>query len=394
MVQRLNAPVLVFLGPSAPESDVREVLPNAEIRPPVQRGDLHAARLLRYSVFIIIDGVFFQNDAISPREVVDVLEDGARVIGASSMGALRACDCWPAGAKGIGRIYRIFRRGIIGSEDEVAAVLNPLSGFPALNEPLANIRIAARAARRQGVISAASEVDIVAAAQAMPYAERSWASVLARSGCETSADWFARCDAKRRDARDACAYVARHIRSDPDWAERPRRSRSTFGVLAQPRSGRALDHQAPILPAESAPGFTLWTLLTGRANRYLRGPSAFEILQGLTGSVPKRWWVAPMAFDPPDVGQEIGRIHRELSSCADDLGELEAEQFRYLAFVRAASDLGEDPPAPEELSRAKARVAIGHRFANWSALSQSQSPEIVEMMKELIQSSARARGGP
>src|SRR4051794_35601061 len=114
-----DAPV-VFLGPTCPAEDVLSILPDAMVVPPVRRGDLYRYRILKHSLFVVIDGVFCTAPAVSPREVVDVLADGATVIGASSMGAIRAADCAPAGAIGIGEVYGLYRRRILSSEDEVA----------------------------------------------------------------------------------------------------------------------------------------------------------------------------------------------------------------------------------------------------------------------------------
>src|SRR5690242_15969608 len=85
-------PPVVYVGPTLAEQEVSEALPGAEIRPPVRRGDLYRDRMLRYSVFVVIDGVFNQQEALPLREIIDVLGDGAWVVGASSMGALRAAE--------------------------------------------------------------------------------------------------------------------------------------------------------------------------------------------------------------------------------------------------------------------------------------------------------------
>jgi len=79
---------------------------------------------------VIIDGVFHQEPAVPPREILDVLEDGAVIVGASSMGALRAAECWPAGMRGVGTIYRLYRRGALKSDDEVIGVLYVMSAIP------------------------------------------------------------------------------------------------------------------------------------------------------------------------------------------------------------------------------------------------------------------------
>jgi hypothetical protein len=105
------------------------------------------------SVFVIIDGVFHQEPAVPPREILDVLEDGALIVGASSMGALRAAECWPAGMRGVGTIYRLYRRGALGSDDEVILIYSSDgSGYQSRSVPLINVRYALSRAFRKGRI--------------------------------------------------------------------------------------------------------------------------------------------------------------------------------------------------------------------------------------------------
>ena len=158
-------PPIVFIGPTAPRQDVLSALPDALVAPPCRRGDLYRYRILKHSIFLIIDGVFGGSLAVPPREVIDVIKDGAVVIGASSMGALRAADCFPAGAVGIGIVYRLYRRRAISSEDEVAVTFREDRPYPSLTEPLINIRVALRRAVNLGLMTAADGVSIVAAAE-------------------------------------------------------------------------------------------------------------------------------------------------------------------------------------------------------------------------------------
>ena len=143
-------PLIAFVGPSISRPDAERACPGLDVRPPVRRDDLYRARELGAWGFLVIDGVFMQEDALSPREVVDVLEDGALVLGAASMGALRAADCWPAGARGVGLIYRLYRRGILESDEDVAVAVSADGSDAAVSLPLVNVRYAmARAVRHR-----------------------------------------------------------------------------------------------------------------------------------------------------------------------------------------------------------------------------------------------------
>ena len=68
----------------------------------------------------IIDGEFYQSLAVSPKEVLALLESGVAVYGAASMGALRAVELHRYGMIGVGSIFRLFRRGVLDADDEVA----------------------------------------------------------------------------------------------------------------------------------------------------------------------------------------------------------------------------------------------------------------------------------
>ena len=80
-------------------------LPTVAHAPPVKRGDLTAVD--EYEVIVILDGEFGQHDSVSPKEILAVLEKGKTVIGAASMGALRASELDRCGM--IGRLgLRLF----------------------------------------------------------------------------------------------------------------------------------------------------------------------------------------------------------------------------------------------------------------------------------------------
>ena len=98
--------------------------PQAQLLPPIARGDLYRSRSLGFNVFLILDGVFLERLAISPREIIDVVRDEATVFGAASMGAIRAASAGRWGCEGVGSIYRLYRRGVLASDDEVAVTFS------------------------------------------------------------------------------------------------------------------------------------------------------------------------------------------------------------------------------------------------------------------------------
>lgn len=123
LLQRRNKPI-VFGGPSLTTS--RQLYPEAfEYLPPVCRGDL--LRLLtadhpRPTWVLITDGVFGESLAVAPVECMELMEAGWTLLGASSMGALRAADCSTVGMLGIGRVFLGLKAGHYRSDADVAVL--------------------------------------------------------------------------------------------------------------------------------------------------------------------------------------------------------------------------------------------------------------------------------
>lgn len=163
---------VVFLGPSLPVADARAVL-DADYRPPVQRGDVLTAAEERPPLIGVIDGVFLATLPPSPMEVLRALETGVPILGAASLGALRAVELERFGMIGVGRIFQMYRRRQLTADDEVALIFSPLDYTPH-SEPLVNMRFALNAATRAGVIDGRQRRQLLRLARAPYFPERSW----------------------------------------------------------------------------------------------------------------------------------------------------------------------------------------------------------------------------
>lgn len=123
----------------------------------------------------LIDGYFFQKPAIHFKEILFALERGVRVLGASSMGALRASELDAFGMEGIGHIYQLYRNGSIDGDDEVAVLHSDEdAGFRPLTVPLVNVRHNVQRARDRGVISRDFAAKVVASARALHFTKRQY----------------------------------------------------------------------------------------------------------------------------------------------------------------------------------------------------------------------------
>ena len=206
--------IIVFLGPSLDKSAAEKILP-AKYRPPAKRGDLLSAVHDGATIIGLIDGVFHQESAVAHREILTAIKQGVRVVGASSMGALRAAEMDTLGMVGIGEIYRMYKSGELESDDEVALVFDPSSGL-ALSEPLINIRFTLKRAQEEGIIGSVAHDALLAAARQVFYPQRTYRTIVSQAGDMLDARtrerflvWVetGQCDQKREDAVAALEYI-------------------------------------------------------------------------------------------------------------------------------------------------------------------------------------------
>ncbi|HII94918.1 MAG TPA: TfuA-related McrA-glycine thioamidation protein, partial [Candidatus Methanofastidiosum sp.] len=128
----------------------------------------------------IIDGVFFRESAVSPREIMEVLKAGVKIYGASSMGALRASELDRYGMIGVGKIYQWYRGGILNSDDEVALSFDSEEFIP-ISEPLVNIRETIKKATNQNIISPEESEILFKSAKSLYFPERRWDKIIKNS---------------------------------------------------------------------------------------------------------------------------------------------------------------------------------------------------------------------
>jgi hypothetical protein len=142
--------ILVYLGPSLPLEEAREILPEAIYRPAAKQGDiLSDVMSLSPNMVILIDGEFRQNLSPWHKEIVYALQHpGVKAVyGAASMGALRAAELHFIGMVGVGKIFEWYRDGVTEDDAEVAlsyALISRENGVSYIPHtvPLVDIRAA------------------------------------------------------------------------------------------------------------------------------------------------------------------------------------------------------------------------------------------------------------
>jgi hypothetical protein len=170
---------VVFLGPSLELATARQVL-EADYRPPVAMGDVHAAVREGARTIVIIDGLFEQVPAVWHKEILFALEQGVSVYGSSSMGALRAAELAGFGMTGSGWVFEQYRSGAIEDDDEVAvAHADAGDGYRPLSDALVNIRHGLDRARAEAGLSPECAEGMLRLARDCFYAERSWKGLFA-----------------------------------------------------------------------------------------------------------------------------------------------------------------------------------------------------------------------
>lgn len=132
---RSPAKTLAFLGPSLPNVNQGD-FPLITFANPIKRGDLY--RNAEFETYLIIDGEFDQSLSISPKEILAAICAGKRVIGGSSMGALRASELSEFGMKGVGWVYNYFMGSAIRNDADVALLFLPKLNV-ALTVPHVNV---------------------------------------------------------------------------------------------------------------------------------------------------------------------------------------------------------------------------------------------------------------
>jgi hypothetical protein len=169
---------IVFAGPSTAGAPA-DALDGLTLRPPAACGDVMRAVNEGATSIGFIDGLFETKAAVWHKELLLALSKGVRILGASSMGALRAAEMYPYGMEGVGVIFRLYRMNAVMDDDEVALLHGPAdAGSIPVTEAMINVRATLRRARRLHAIDLATECELAGIAKRIFYKDRTWDRIL------------------------------------------------------------------------------------------------------------------------------------------------------------------------------------------------------------------------
>ncbi|MFD1747496.1 TfuA-like protein [Rhizobium helianthi] len=169
---------IVFIGPSLPDA-TQFATTGTRILPPAEQGDVYRAVSKGAAVIGIVDGLFEHVAPVWHKEILYALTRGCSVLGASSMGALRAVECAPYGMMGIGRIFEEYRDGIRVDDGDVALQHGPKDiGYAALTVPLVNVDATLANAQNLGLLSSADANHLASVARSIFFKQRTWRRIV------------------------------------------------------------------------------------------------------------------------------------------------------------------------------------------------------------------------
>ncbi|MER8423029.1 TfuA-like protein [Mesorhizobium sp. M1403] len=186
------------------------------LAPAVQGSIIAAVQRYDPAAIVIIDGAFQAEPAVRHKEILWAISQAIPVIGAGSMGALRAAELYPY-MHGVGLIYRWYRRFALLPDDALAVLYGPKAvNFSPLTHALVDLRMTIRAAWRRNLISTDLSGKLENVARNLNFRERTLSRMVREALPEASDHDFEVCrqilagafvQQKKRDALSALQFM-------------------------------------------------------------------------------------------------------------------------------------------------------------------------------------------
>lgn len=212
---------VLFAGPSlfGADADLRGIVS----RPPARQGEIHQAVRGGATAIGLVDGAFGFVASVWHKEILFALSEGAAVLGAASLGALRAAECHSFGMRPVGAIAAEYVSGTRRDDGDVCLVHGPAElDFVPLSEPLVDVEATLLAMVAAGAATELQAAALLAAARGLYFGDRD----IDRLCCEAGSPMLAvsyrrhRVSAKSRDALelvDELRLCPDERGTRPDW---------------------------------------------------------------------------------------------------------------------------------------------------------------------------------
>lgn len=193
------------------------------VRPPARQGDIHDAARAGATAIGLVDGVFGFVASVWHKEILFALSEGVAVLGAASLGALRAAECQPFGMQPVGAIAAAYLAGTRRDDGDVCLVHGPAElDFMPLSEPLVDVEATLAAMLAAGVATDAEAAALLRAAQRLYFGDREIDRLCDEAGHPGLAAAYRRhrVGAKTRDALelvDLLRQCSEQRGPRPDW---------------------------------------------------------------------------------------------------------------------------------------------------------------------------------
>ena len=212
---------VVFLETSLSHQEAMQLLPDADYKPSIQKGDVLKAIKNGYKRIVIIDGNFSWVPSVWHKELLIALDYGIEVWGAASMGALRAAELNALGMMGYGRIYERYKNNELDGDDEVAIAYSKYNQDQTI--PLINVRFTLER------INVPNPGAILGSIRTIFFAERTWENIAQHTSNELydliKSHYI---DVKKEDATSLLQYLNQQPVSNKNWVLNTNKREFTF----------------------------------------------------------------------------------------------------------------------------------------------------------------------
>jgi hypothetical protein len=141
-------------------------------------GSIYLAAEAGFNLILLVDGLFGNVPSVWHKEILYAQSVGAVIYGCSSMGALRAAEMHTLGMVGCGKIFRMYRSGLLTDDDEVCLIhAGPEWGYKPLSVPMINVRLTLRIMLKMGVISITNSSDVASYLKRIHFSERDLSTI-------------------------------------------------------------------------------------------------------------------------------------------------------------------------------------------------------------------------